>query len=157
MSKWYKYMVSWFSQGSDFKPRNKSLYKKWLTEIVRHKGQKLKDLAVIACSDSYMLELNRRFLGHDYYTDVITFDARLPLHWPLHISAGIEGDIFISIDRVKANAILYDVSFNEEFARVLVHGLLHLLGYKDSTPAEQEQMCIEEDAALCLFHQYVHL
>ncbi|MCL2739084.1 MAG: rRNA maturation RNase YbeY [Bacteroidales bacterium] len=141
-------MVSWFLQDIDFKLKNKIRYGKWLTQTTLNKGRKLKALAVIFCSDSYLLDMNRRFLGHDYYTDVLTFDANAPQEWPEKTSGGIEGDIFISIDRVREHAILYNVPFNEELARVMAHGLLHLLGYKDNTHEEQEIMNREEDAAL---------
>ena len=143
-------MVFWASQGINFKLNNRLLIRRWLNEIVRLKGQTLNALSVIFCSDSFLLDLNRKFLNHDYYTDVITFDARVPHHEQMISAKGIEGDIFISIDRVKDNANFYEVPFREELTRVMAHGLVHLLGYNDSTLEDRESMRREEDAALRL-------
>ena len=132
------------------------MYRKWLMETARLKGLKIKSLAVIFCSDSYLLQLNQSFLHHNFYTDVLTFDAGQHEVSPGRGSSlGIEGDIFISVDRVKENANYYDVPFNEELARVVVHGLFHLLGYMDATVEEQVIMRREEDLALCLLKTYL--
>ena len=142
-------MISFFSQDIDFKLNKRRSYKKWFSETARQKGQKIASLAVVFCSDSYILALNRRFLGHDYCTDVIAFDARLPHERQIKgASDGIEGDIFISIDTVRANAAFYGVPFAKELGRVMIHGLLHLLGYGDITPKEKALMTKEEDKAL---------
>ena len=87
------------------------------------------DIAVIFCSDNYLLKLNEQYLGHDYYTDIVTFDYVE--------NSIISGDLFISIDRIKDNADQLDVSFDEELQRVIIHGVLHLTGYKDKTNAEK--------------------
>jgi len=152
-------MVSFFCQDVNFTLKNKRLYKNWLTGIAQQKGQKLKALAVVFCSDIYLLDLNRRFLGHDYYTDVITFAAHLEGKERASQDKslrkkqlGIEGDICISIDTVRINAEQYGASFLEELARVMAHGLLHLLGYKDVTPKEQAIMRQEEERALYVLH-----
>jgi len=150
-------MVSFFSQDIDFKQKNKRIYKKWLAETAQQRGQKLTSLAVIFCSERYILELNRKFLGHNYSTDVIAFDARLPHDWPIKGSPkGIEGDIFISIETVRTNAEIYGVPFAKEMARVMIHGLLHLVGYNDSTPNERACMKQEEDAALAALEKYLN-
>ena len=142
-------MVSWFFQDVSFTFKRKSLYNKWLNETASLMGQNIKTLSVIFCSDSFLRDLNRRFLQHDYYTDVIAFDTRLGSDWPgdRH-DKGIEGDVYISIDSVKVNAQYYNVPFNEELARVMVHGLLHLLGLSDLSEEEQKVIRLQENAAL---------
>jgi rRNA maturation RNase YbeY len=144
-------MILFFTQDTHFKLKGKRIYKKWLSEITQQKGQKLKNLNIVYCSDRYILDLNRRFLGHDFFTDVITFDTLLPNDWPIKGCPGeVSGDIFISIECVQANAKRYKVSFSKELERVMIHGLLHLLGYKDTKPEERKIMKREEDTALLI-------
>jgi probable rRNA maturation factor len=94
------------------------------------------EISVIFCSDEYLRQINKQFLDHDYYTDIITFDYNDEL---------IHSDMYISIDRVKENAIEFNASFQEEIYRVLIHGMLHLVGYEDSTSADKEEMRQKED------------
>lgn len=100
----------------------------WITDVCVSESALCGDISVILCSDEYLLEMNRQHLNHDYYTDVITFDySEVNL---------ISGDLFISVDRVKENSFDFNVSFSKELLRVIVHGVLHLLGFKDKSEDE---------------------
>lgn len=112
----------------------------WLEKIASHYAVKLGELSFIFCDDPYILDVNRRFLDHDYYTDVITFDNSR--------DDTISGDIFISLDTVASNAILFSVNFENEFYRVLCHSVLHLIGYNDKTDAESKVMREQENNCL---------
>lgn len=100
-------------------------------------------LRFIFCSDAYLLEINRQYLQHDYYTDIITFD--------LGEAGNIDGEIYISVERVKENAGLMQTSFKEELHRVIFHGVLHLCGYKDKLKSERLEMRSKEDRLLQLY------
>lgn len=115
----------------------------WIHDIIDREGCKLSSLNFIFCTDSYLHQINVQYLDHDTLTDIITFPYQEP---PL-----IEGDIFISIDRVRENADSYDVSFYEELLRVISHGVLHLCGYSDKTKEEKARMTGKEDEALQLW------
>jgi len=116
----------------------------WIKSIVKAEGKRCGDIIFVFCSDKYLLQLNRRFLNHEYFTDVITFDY----------SSGkvISGEIYISIDRIKENAFELGVAFRVELNRVIIHGVLHLIGYSDSTKAQKKAMRLKEDACLSLLH-----
>lgn len=116
----------------------KRAWKSWLEKIPAQEGKKLLGLQYIFCSDTYLLDINIRYLDHDTLTDIITFDNA-------ETEGEIEGDIFISIDRVKENAIKFKVPFEKELARVLAHGALHLCGYGDKTASEVKIMRQKED------------
>lgn len=106
-------------------------------QLIEEENQETGNISVIFCSDEYLLEMNKTHLNHDYYTDIITFnyvDGNL-----------ISGDLFISVDRVKENAVKFDVSFNEELYRVILHGVLHLVGYNDKTDEEKKVMRKKEN------------
>lgn len=120
----------------------KSIVRSWLTQVAERHGRRVGSLCYQFCGDERILEVNREFLQHDYYTDVITFDE----------SRGerIAGDMLISLDTVKTNAELIGVSYAEELHRVLVHGVLHLCGYGDKTELEEQRMRQLEDEALAL-------
>lgn len=124
----------------DFKIKKKKKIRNWLTELAQTEDKTIEELNYIFCSDDYLLEVNRAHLNHDYYTDVITFDYCE--------NNAISGDIFISIDRIKENAQTFDKSFKNELKRVMAHGLLHLMGYKDKNEADAQQMRKMEDFAL---------
>jgi rRNA maturation RNase YbeY len=107
--------------------------------IVSEKGQ-LGDVSVIFCSDNYLLQVNKQYLNHDYYTDIITFD---------YVDNDIiSGDLFISVDRIKENALEYQCTFIRELYRVVFHGVLHLVGYNDKTDEEQNLMTKKENQYL---------
>lgn len=135
--------ISFFSEDIDFslpKPRKTTA---WLKEVISIEGGSLENLNFIFCSDSYLHSLNEQYLNHTTLTDIITFDNA-------ETEGEIEGDIFISIDRVRENAEKFGVSFENELHRVLVHGVLHLLGYSDKTKAEKSVMRQKEDIHLSL-------
>ena len=105
-------------------------------------GYSLKNLSFVFCDDEYLKKINLKYLDHDYYTDVITFDYST--------ADGLAGDVFISIDRVKENANNFKVSFNEELFRVIIHGVLHLCGFNDKTKKEIKEIRKKEDHFLSL-------
>lgn len=112
----------------------------WIKKVVVTEGYKLGDVSFIFCSDDYLLDVNRKYLDHDYYTDIITFD---------YVEDKIlNGDIFISIDRVRENAVEFKTTFDNEFHRILIHGILHLLGYKDKIRKDKLIMTEKEDLYL---------
>jgi rRNA maturation RNase YbeY len=114
----------------------------WVENAVNSLGYSLKSLSFIFCDDEYLKKINVRYLEHDYYTDVITFDYSEKRE--------IKGDVFISIDRVKENAKKYKVSFNEELFRVIIHGVLHLCGFNDKTAKEKKEILKQENHFLGL-------
>ena len=116
---------------------------RWLEKVATEEGQEIEELNYIFCSDEYLLEMNKTHLNHDYYTDIITFDNSFE-------GNNIMGDVYMSIDRIKENAEEYKVDFDHELNRVLVHGLLHLLGYNDKTEKQQNEMTLKENAYLLL-------
>ncbi len=114
----------------------------WYSNVANQEEKVLGDLTIIFCSDDYLLEVNREHLDHDYYTDIITFDYSI---FPI-----VSGDLFISVDRVKENAIDFNVSFEHELHRVIIHGFLHLCGYFDKTNEDELLMRSKENQALSL-------
>lgn len=120
----------------------KAKVREWLQACITKKGFELGEMNYVFASDEYILNMNKEYLQHDYYTDVITFDYRE--------DTLISGDIFISYDRVKDNAKQLNVTLKQELSRVMAHGMLHLMGYKDKTSAEQEEMSAQEDYCLTL-------
>jgi len=114
----------------------------WYTKVSLQEFKELGDVTIIFCSDDYLLEVNREHLEHDYYTDIITFDYS---DFPT-----VSGDLFISVDRVKDNATDYNVSFEHELHRVIIHGFLHLCGYFDKTNEDELLMRSKENQALSL-------
>ena len=136
-------MVSYFFENTDFKLKNKTKIKNWLRFVAESEIFTLGNISVIFCSDNYILDINQRFLQHDYFTDIITFDY----------SEGrkISGDLFISVDSVRENSIEYGTEFFDELHRVIVHGILHLIGYDDHTDDEIKVMRSKEDYYLSVF------
>lgn len=130
--------INFFTEDVTYNLKGKTTIKKWLQETIVAEGYKLAELNFIFCSDEYLLRVNQDFLQHDYYTDVITFDNSEELKTIL-------GDIFISIDRVKDNAKQNNVSTHDELCRIIIHGTLHLLGYKDKTKKAKTEMTAKED------------
>jgi probable rRNA maturation factor len=112
----------------------------WIKKTAEQYGKKTGEIAFIFCNDDKILEINRQYLQHDYYTDIITFD------YSQHNI--ISGDIFISLDTVKTNAEKFGVDFNQELHRIIIHGILHLCGQDDKTPESRKAMTAKENEAL---------
>jgi len=123
---------------------NQTIKKKWINSCILKYNKVLGDINYIFCTDDYLLKINKQYLNHDFYTDIITFD-----YCEDDI---INSDIYISIDRVKENSKDLNLPFAEELNRVLIHGVLHLVGFKDHTDKEKEQMRRREDNCLNLFY-----
>jgi len=133
--------ISFFEEDISFKLKDKRKVKQWLKDTIEAEGFELDDLTYIFCSDAYLLQINQQYLNHDTYTDIITFDNSVA-------QLDITGDIFISIDRIRENAVKFGQTFTNELHRVIVHGVLHLLGYKDKTPNDNKKMTQKEDEYL---------
>ena len=136
-------LIQFFAEEIDFELANQSQISEWLVNIATTHDAEIETINYIFCSDEYLLSINQQYLDHDYYTDIITFDNSVE-------GSPILSDIFISIDRVKDNADQQGSSFDNELHRVLAHGLLHLLGFKDKTEDDQILMRQKEDACLSL-------
>ena len=137
--------ISYFSEDSPFVIKKKAVVNKWLNSVILQENHSCGEINYIFCSDAYLLEKNRKFLNHDTFTDIITFD---------YSSGGlVAGDIFISIPRVEENAKKFGVAFELELSRVMVHGVLHLLGYGDKTRAQKLIMRSREDFYLPLLSE----
>jgi rRNA maturation RNase YbeY len=135
--------INFFSQDLPFKISKPRKTAQWLRQVVVSEKKELVQVNYIFCSDKYLLSLNTQYLKHRTLTDIITFDnSEKP--------GVIEGDIFVSIERVRENAETLQVDFDHELHRVLVHGVLHLANYSDKTPSEKGQMRKKEDAYLSL-------
>jgi rRNA maturation RNase YbeY len=133
-------MIQYISEDVTLPEIPKQKISRWIKKTALEYGKRAGEIAYIFCSDKYMLEVNNQYLKHDYYTDIITFDY----------SEGsvISGDIFISIDTVKSNALEFKVSFEEELNRIMIHGILHLCGQDDKTPEMRLEMTKKENSAL---------
>lgn len=134
-------MIRFFEQGK-YKILNKRLIKRWLHDAIANEGKVLQDINIVFCSDDELLEWNLKYLKHNTLTDIITFDYS--------VEDMVSGEIFISIDRVMENALTLKIEFKEELCRVMVHGILHLVGYKDKTKIEKLDMRGREDYYLSL-------
>lgn len=135
--------VNFFEEDINFTLSNEDYISNWIKTIVEKEGFLLQELNFIFCSDEYLYQMNIDYLNHDTYTDIITFDNS-------EEDKQIEGDVFISIDRVKDNAASIESSFEDELDRVIIHGVLHLMGLKDKTPEEEKEMREKEEACLSL-------
>lgn len=135
-------MIRYFTEDTRFLFKGKRLTSNWLKKVAEQEGKRIGQISVIFCSDPYLLDINRKYLGHDYYTDIITFDY---CEGDL-----LSGDLFISIDTVRDNAAFYGTTFENELHRVIVHGVLHLIGYDDHSDADTAAMRAAENRALAL-------
>lgn len=137
-------MIAFFYE-TDFLIPNEELWKKWILSAVEKEGFQTDEINYIFCDDEYLLQINIEYLQHDYYTDVIGFQY----------SEGnsLSGDIYISIDRIHENAIENNVSFEKELARVIIHGILHFMNYKDKTDEQAVEMRNIEDKYLSFFDE----
>jgi probable rRNA maturation factor len=130
--------ITFHEEDISYKLKNKTAVRKWITDTIIAEGYKLSELTYIFCTDEYLLQINQQYLDHDTYTDIITFDNS-------EEEEVIVGDIFISIERIRENAGKFSVTEAQELHRVLIHGALHLLGYKDKSPADKKKMTQKED------------
>ena len=130
--------ISFISENSDFKLKNKTLFKEWINSVILKEKKILGgEINFVFCNDEYLLSLNEQFLKHDTFTDIITFDYTE--------NGVIAGDVVISIDRVKENAEKFEVAFEVELKRIIIHGILHLIGYKDKNEKDKVEMTSKED------------
>ena len=136
-------MIS-FNYETDFELHNESDFSKWISAVILSENKKEGEINYIFCDDDYLLEINQQYLEHDTLTDIISFDYS--------VGNEINGDIFVSVERVKENASDYKVTFDEEIQRVLVHGILHYCGYKDKTEADELVMRAKEEEKMKMFH-----
>ena len=145
-------MIRYFKEDTSFSPKEKRLISSWLREVAAARGYVIGELNYIFCSDPYLKAINQQFLGLDYETDIITFDNSDD-YFLENGRKGVSADIYISIDTVRINGKAYCEGFERELHRVIVHGLLHLIGYDDTTPWKQRRMRAAENRALLLFDQ----
>lgn len=135
-------MVRYFFEDTDFVFKPRRFTSSWLKTVAESEIRRLRDVNIIFCSDNYILDINQRFLQHDYFTDIITFDYCE--------GADLSGDLFISVDSVRENALEYGTEFDDELNRVIVHGVLHLIGYDDHTEEDISMMRSKENYYLDL-------
>lgn len=135
-------------QSGTFELAEEEKVRRWLAEVVVRRGKTVGNINYLFCDDEYLIEVNRHYLNHDTYTDIITFD---------YVAGGfVSGDIMISVERVGENAGQYGVPFEQELHRVIVHGVLHLLGQGDKSDAEAAEMRRQEEQALSLWDELFH-
>ena len=138
--------INFFQEEVSFQLSHPDILKGWISTIIQNAKQSFDTINFIYCSDNYLFEINKEYLDHDYYTDIITFDNKED------DDSALDADIFISIDRVKENATQLNLPFEQELHRVMVHGILHLLGHKDKTEEQKNEMRESEEASLSLLH-----
>jgi probable rRNA maturation factor len=136
-------MIS-FNYENDFELQNEDQISNWISKVILSENKKEGDINYIFCDDEYLLNLNEQYLDHDTLTDIISFDYS--------VGNELHGDIFISVERVQDNATDFNVTFDEELKRVLVHGILHYCGYKDKSESEEQVMRQKEEEKMKMFH-----
>lgn len=135
-------MINYFYEDTNFIFKGKLLNNKWLRLVAESEIRRMGDVNIIFCSDNYILNVNQQYLQHDYFTDIITFDYCE--------GERLSGDLFISVDSVRENAVEYGTEFKDELNRVIVHGILHLIGYDDHSDEDIKVMRQKEDYYLSL-------
>jgi probable rRNA maturation factor len=133
-----------FNYETNFKLENEEFLESWIQKVILNHGCEEGEVNYIFCDDIYLHKLNVEFLQHDTLTDIISFDNS--------IGKLINGDVFISVERVADNAVDFKVSFREELQRVMIHGVLHYLGFKDKTEEDQKEMTLQENKALFILN-----
>ena len=136
-------MIS-FNYETDFKLEEETIYSDWISKVINSENKNEGEINYIFCDDDYLVQINQQYLDHDTLTDIISFDYS--------IGNELQGDIYISIERVLENAIDFNVSFDEELKRVLVHGVLHYCGYKDKSNEDVKIMRQKEEEKMKMFH-----
>lgn len=140
--------IQFFNQEINFKLSQKRIINSWIKSTISSHHKKCGEISFIFTSDEQILEVNRQYLQHDYFTDIITFNY--------NNGDVVSGDIYISVDTVSSNAAIYNVTFQEELHRVIIHGILHLLGFNDKTKTQQKQMTEKENLNLkILYSQFM--
>ena len=141
-------MAIFFStENIDFELADEPKVKKWILAVVGAQGKRVGNLNYLFCDDSYLINVNLTYLNHDTYTDIITFD---------YVEGSVvSGDILISVERVRENATLFNSSFEQELRRVIIHGVLHLLGQADKSDEDAAEMRRKEESALALWNTIV--
>ncbi|MCC8142671.1 MAG: rRNA maturation RNase YbeY [Tannerellaceae bacterium] len=137
--------IAYYAEDIKLPAIRKRRINRWIKEVAASFGKKAGDISYIFCSDEKILEVNRQYLQHDYYTDIITFDYTE--------GNTLSGDLFISLNTVKTNAEKFEVTYEEELNRTIIHGILHLCGVDDKGPGEREIMEMHENKALALLQQ----
>lgn len=136
-------MIQFVEENVKFPLSNKTLTKRWIKSVIEGYNKKVGDICIIFCDDDYLIDINRQYLNHDYYTDIITFD---------YVEGDkISGDLFISLDTVRSNAEKFSEEYLTEAKRVIIHGVLHLLGFKDKTETDAIEMRLAENRSLELY------
>ncbi len=138
--------IYFFNEEVEFVLQNKTKYKNWFREIANSEKKSIGKVNIIFTSDELILKINKTYLNHDYFTDIITFDDS--------VEDQLNGDLYISIDSVKSNANEYHCSFDLELSRVMVHGILHLVGYSDSSENSQIEMRKKENVYIQRLYSY---
>ncbi len=140
------FVTNFFSENKNFKISNKKEIRALLKKICKKENKKISFINCVFCSDNRLLEINKKYLNHVSLTDVVTFDFTLN-------KKNLEGDIYISIDRVKENATKYKEPFKTELLRIIIHGLLHLIGFSDKTKEDKNIMTLKENEYLSLYNK----
>jgi rRNA maturation RNase YbeY len=133
-----------FNYETEFTLDNEEVISSWISSVIKSENKKEGEISYIFCDDEYLLQINQEHLQHDFYTDIISFDYT--------VGNELSGDIFVSVERVQENATDFNVSFDEELKRVLVHGVLHYCGYKDKSEEDELLMRNKEDEKIAMFH-----
>ncbi|WP_298224167.1 rRNA maturation RNase YbeY [Flavobacterium sp.] len=136
-------MIS-FNYETDFKLPKKKAFSEWLSNVILSENKKEGEINYIFCDDAYLLEINQQYLNHDTLTDIISFDYS--------VGNELHGDIYISVERVRENAVDFDVIFEDELKRVMVHGVLHYCGFKDKSKEDESLMRSKEEEKMKMFH-----
>lgn len=139
--------ISFSTENINFNLKDKTKVKKWISDIIKAQSKKVGDIGYLFCDDAYLINVNQSYLNHDTYTDIITFD---------YVEGDVvSGDIMISVERVKENAAIFNTSFDQELHRVIIHGVLHLLGQADKSESEAAEMRKKEEMALALWNTVI--
>lgn len=136
-------IINFYSEN-EFELQHSSQFETWVKDVIASEGKKTGEISFIFCDDEYLLEINKQYLDHDTYTDIISFDNAM--------GNILNGDIFISTERVSENAAEYGVPFEEELKRVIIHGVLHFCGFKDKSKEEAQEMRAKEEEKMKMFH-----
>ena len=134
--------INFLSEKIKFIPKKQKKLRSWIKDVVVLEGRHVSSLVYVFCRDSYLLTINREYLNHDTLTDIVTFDYSE--------GGDLDGEIYISLDRVKENARKLEIAFEDELHRVMIHGVLHILGLKDKSPSQKSAMRKKEEACLSL-------